>query len=197
MAHTNFMSSELRVTRASQGSSASALSTRASQGSSALALSTPTPGVRTRTSKSTNSPKIGKGKPGQHTSPELSKTNSRKIIPSVLHGIQDYMAILPQDLVKEMKQASRKAHWKAVAAEFMRKCAWRLRHFNKEELQKIAGNVLPSSISIISVEQAGEYLSEVQREIQSGISMSHESAARWFLYTSAGKEYLEYAKKTK
>lgn len=185
LAPPNPMSSEQRVTRGSQGS----------------ILSTPTPAAGTR-AKTTNPPKIGGGIGGNrgqkkaNRSPPGPKRATTKIVP-VLQGIKDYMSVLPQDLVKELKQSTRKAQWEAVAVEFMRKCAWRLRHFDKDELQNIAANVIPSPASIVSIEHATEFLSETQKDIQSGIAMAHESVARWFMYTSAGKEYLAYAKKTK
>lgn len=191
---------ELRVTRASQAS-------QASQAGTGSVPPTPTPVAKTCVSKATNPPvfkitnppKIsgGKGKaPAVSATTENSNRVTRKIVPSVLHGIQDYMSVLPQDLVKELKQSIRKGQWEAVAVEFMRKCAWRLRHFSKEELRKIAGNIVPSGPAI-SVEQATEFLGDIQKDIQSGISMAHESAARWFIHTSVGKEYLDYAKKMK
>lgn len=173
-------SPELRVTRASQGS----------------VQSTPTPAASTR-AKSINPPKITGGLKKVNMSPEKQKKVSKRIVPSVLHGIQDYMSVLPQDLIKELKQSTRKAQWEAVAVEFMRKCAWRLRHFGKDELRKIAGNVVPTITSILSIDYAADFLNETQTDIQSGISMTHECAARWFMDTNAGKEYLEYAKKTK
>ena len=179
------MSSQSRVTRGSQGSPESI-------------LNTPTPAVGSRVPRTMNPPKIGGGKKKAGTTLALEKPKrvQRKVVPSVLHGVQDFMSALPQDLIKELKQSIRKGQWEAVAAEFMRKCAWRLRHFSQEELRKIAGNITPSG-SIVSVEQAVDFLSEIQSEIQSGIAMAHETAARLFMCTSAGHEYLEYAKKTK
>ena len=56
---------------------------------------------------------------------------------------------------------------------------------------------LSGSVNVISVDKAAEFLGQTQLDIQSGIAMAHESAAHWFIYTGAGKEYLEYAKKTK
>lgn len=183
---------ESRVTCALQAS------VSASQASPGSVFSTPTPAVNTRAPKITNPPKIGGVfKPPSKATPEKAKRFSRKVVPSVLHGIEDYMSILPQDLVKELRQSTRKAQWEAVAVEFMRKCAWRLRHFSKEELRKIAVNVVPSMGPVTSVDQAVEFFSEIQRDIQSGIALAHELAARWFIGTPAGKEYLEYAKKTK
>jgi len=93
------------------------------------------------------------------------------------------MSVLPPDLIKEMKQSTTKGQWEAVACEFGRKCAWRIRHFEEDELLKIAGNVIPATGGIISINYAAEFLGNVQCDIQSAIAQSHELAGRLFMRT--------------
>ena len=49
---------------------------------------------------------IGLGK--RKISEEKPKRAGRKVVPSVLHGIEDDMSVLPQDLIKELMQSTRK-----------------------------------------------------------------------------------------
>lgn len=96
------------------------------------------------------------------------------------------MTILPQDLVKELKPSTRKGQWEAVAVEFIRKCAWRLRHFCKGELRKIAGNVVPPTGSVVSVDQAtgGRIGSTNSRLSRSGRRQQARKKSRPFLVCS-------------